>query len=106
MTRADLFATARHWRDHDPDPSTRAVLTDLIDAAVTGDVAAADDLAARFHGPLTFGTAGLRGEVGAGESRMNVAVVTRATAGVAINIKRMPHCAHNSRDRTFAARQF
>lgn len=83
MTRADLFATARHWRDHDPDPSTRAVLTDLIDAAVTGDVAAADDLAARFHGPLTFGTAGLRGEVGAGESRMNVAVVTRATAGVA-----------------------
>ncbi|OUC76368.1 phospho-sugar mutase [Gordonia lacunae] len=75
--------TARHWRDHDPDPSTRAVLTELIDAAETGDDASALDLAARFAGPLTFGTAGLRGEVGAGESRMNVAVVTRATAGLA-----------------------
>ncbi|WP_055474563.1 phospho-sugar mutase [Gordonia sp. HS-NH1] len=75
--------TARHWRDHDPDPSTRATLTELIDAAEAGDDAAAEELASRFGGPLTFGTAGLRGEVGAGESRMNVAVVTRATAGLA-----------------------
>ncbi|MGW8815335.1 phospho-sugar mutase [Gordonia terrae] len=75
--------TARRWRDHDPDPSTRAVLTELIDAAENGDDAAAGDLASRFDGPLAFGTAGLRGEVGAGESRMNVAVVTRATVGLA-----------------------
>ncbi|MFE0747985.1 phospho-sugar mutase [Gordonia sp. NPDC058843] len=78
-----MIETARHWRDHDPDPATRVALTGLIDAAETGDADAVADLASRFSGPLTFGTAGLRGEVGAGESRMNVAVVTRATAGLA-----------------------
>ncbi|WP_439032962.1 phospho-sugar mutase [Gordonia terrae] len=77
------LARARLWRDHDPDPETRARLTDLIDAATGGDARAVADLESRFRGPLTFGTAGLRGEVGAGETRMNVAVVTRATAGLA-----------------------
>ncbi|GAB98471.1 putative phosphoglucomutase [Gordonia namibiensis NBRC 108229] len=77
-----MIETARTWRDHDPDPATRAELTRLIEAAEAGDAAAAADLDSRFHGPLTFGTAGLRGEVGAGETRMNVAVVARATYGL------------------------
>ena len=45
--------------------------------------AAAADLADRFAGRLEFGTAGLRGAMGAGPNRMNRAVVRAATAGLA-----------------------
>ncbi|PFG19923.1 phospho-sugar mutase [Serinibacter salmoneus] len=78
---------AREWLAHDPDPSTREELAAVIEAAERGDEAALADLADRFAGPLTFGTAGLRGRVGAGENRMNVAVVTRATAGLAAYLR-------------------
>lgn len=78
-----LRAAALAWLEHDPDPSTRTEIADLIDRAQSGDADALGDLSSRFSGPLTFGTAGLRAAVGAGESRMNVAVVIRATAGLA-----------------------
>ena len=68
---------ARDWAAHDPDPETAAYVLDILK-----DPARAAELQSRFSGPLTFGTAGLRGEVGAGESRMNRAVVTRATYGL------------------------
>ncbi len=45
------------------------------------------DLEDRFSGMLQFGTAGLRGAVGAGPHRMNRSVVIRAAAGLA----RLPH---------------
>lgn len=80
---ADLIAAARRWAEQDPDESTRAEVLTLVEAAEAGDEAAHADLGSRFAGPLTFGTAGLRGEVGAGETRMNRAVVIRATAGLA-----------------------
>ena len=80
---SDLIDRAKTWLDHDPDPATCAELSAIIDRAKGGDAAALEDLDSRFSGPLTFGTAGLRGAVAAGESRMNVALVTRATAGVA-----------------------
>lgn len=83
MTTSDLCTTARDWAAHDPDPRTRAELLALVDRVEDGDAEAEADLASRFSGPLTFGTAGLRGAVAAGESRMNTAVVIRATAGVA-----------------------
>jgi phosphomannomutase len=67
----------RAWIAADPDPASRAELEALLDA---GDQ---DALASRFAGPLTFGTAGLRGALGAGPSRMNVAVVRAASAGLA-----------------------
>ena len=61
----------------DPEPSTRAELAALLDA---GDGAA---VRARFESPLAFGTAGLRGALGAGPARMNRLVVRTTTAGVA-----------------------
>jgi phosphomannomutase len=72
-----LRASARAWADEDPDPVTRAEVEALLDAD------ALDGLRDRFDSRLQFGTAGLRGALGAGPNRMNRALVRRATAGVA-----------------------
>jgi phosphomannomutase len=73
----DLLERARAWADEDPDPVTAGELERLIAA---GDRAALED---RFSGTLEFGTAGLRGALGAGPMRMNRVVVLRAAAGLA-----------------------
>jgi phosphomannomutase len=74
---ADLIAAASAWADQDPDVETRAELENLIDKR---DVGA---LSSRFDGRLEFGTAGLRGELGAGPNRMNRVLVAQAAAGIA-----------------------
>ncbi|MCL2367726.1 MAG: phospho-sugar mutase [Oscillospiraceae bacterium] len=48
--------------------------------AIAGDEA---EIAERFHAPLSFGTAGLRGIMGVGSYRMNVHVIRHAAQGFA-----------------------
>ena len=84
----ELLERARQWASHDPDPATASALSSDIEAAERGDEEAAARVGAAMNGPLQFGTAGLRGVVGPGESRMNLAVVIRATAGLCEVVKR------------------
>jgi phosphomannomutase len=80
--QAELRATVEAWIDDDPDERDRAELRALLDRAAGNDEAAAE-LRDRFAGRLAFGTAGLRGAIGAGPNRMNRAVVRAATAAAA-----------------------
>jgi phosphomannomutase len=73
----DLLEAARLWIEGDPDPSTREALQAAVDA--NDEV----ELSRAMGTPLTFGTAGIRGEVGPGCSRMNRATVIRTTRGLA-----------------------
>ncbi|MGN6217879.1 MAG: phospho-sugar mutase [Microbacterium sp.] len=71
----------------DPDGETRAELRALIEAAESGDATAEAELADRFSTRLAFGTAGLRGALGAGTNRMNRVLVAQAAAGLAAYVR-------------------
>ncbi len=88
MISHDLHAQVTAWMAEDPDERDRAELTALLREASGPDEIdatrlAADELANRFRGRLEFGTAGLRGALGAGPNRMNRAVVRGTTAALA-----------------------
>jgi len=71
-----VIPSAADWLAVDPDPSTRMELEALI--AEGGGA-----LRERFASRLAFGTAGLRGALGAGPTRMNRVLVRMTAAGVA-----------------------
>ena len=71
-----LINQVQQWIDQDPDPKTRVELENLL--ADNNEV----ELRSCFSGFLEFGTAGLRGKLGPGPSRMNRAVVTKTAAGL------------------------
>ncbi len=80
-TLGDLTRRARAWIDDDPDPVTRGELRRVLEAQD------AEALRDRFGSELHFGTAGLRGRLGAGPARINQATVRRTTAGLAAHLK-------------------
>ena len=76
MSLQELKAQALAWLNQDPDPETKAELQELID---NDDL---EGLESRFLTRLEFGTAGLRGELGAGPNRMNRVLVAQTAAGL------------------------
>ncbi|WP_460797593.1 phospho-sugar mutase [Microbacterium sp. GXF0217] len=91
MSAEDLLATARAWIRQDPDAETRDELAGVVTLASGGDAAALADLDDRFRARLAFGTAGLRGALGAGSNRMNRVLVAQAAAGFAAYLRERAH---------------
>jgi phosphomannomutase len=81
-----LRSQVEAWIREDPDAGDQAKLRALLAAGDEGGEpgrTAVAELTDRFADRLQFGTAGLRGQVGAGPNRMNRAVVRAATAALA-----------------------
>ncbi|WP_299047314.1 phospho-sugar mutase [uncultured Actinomyces sp.] len=79
---AELSRAARAWMAQDPDQVTCAELAGLLTRHEAGEPQATAALEEAFSGSLRFGTAGLRGRLGAGPHRMNRVTVIRAAAGL------------------------
>lgn len=80
MANRDVRAELEHWIANVSDEELAAELAEMKVAVDAGDDSAAVDA---FFQDLAFGTAGLRGTLGAGTNRMNIYTVGRATQGFA-----------------------
>ncbi len=80
MENRDVRAELERWIANVSDKELAAELAEMKKAADAGDDSAAVDA---FFQDLAFGTAGLRGTLGAGTNRMNIYTVGRATQGFA-----------------------
>lgn len=80
MENRDVRAELERWIANVSDEELAAELAEMKKAADAGDDSAAVDA---FFQDLAFGTAGLRGTLGAGTNRMNIYTVGRATQGFA-----------------------
>ncbi len=77
MSTMEYRVRYRQWLDYEAlEPDMRAELEAIKDNE--------EEIRDRFCKELTFGTAGLRGIMGAGSNRMNVYTVQRATSGLAL----------------------
>ena len=81
-----VLPRVERFLEDEVDPEDRREIESLLERARGGDDSAGRDLESRFSGPLPFGTAGIRGILGAGESRMNRALVLRVTHGLALDV--------------------
>ena len=73
----ELLSRVERWIAEDPDAEDRAEL----EAALANQDWSL--LKSRFSGRLAFGTAGLRGVIGAGPNAINRAVIRQTTHGMA-----------------------
>lgn len=80
MENRDVRAELECWIANVSDEELAAELAEMKKAADAGDDSAAVDA---FFQDLAFGTAGLRGTLGAGTNRMNIYTVGHATQGFA-----------------------
>jgi phosphomannomutase len=71
-----MKSQVEHWLQRDPDPTTREELQSLVAQNLWAEIEQ------RFASRLQFGTAGLRGEVGAGPNRMNRLVIQETALGL------------------------
>lgn len=69
---------AREWVNWDPNPQTRSEIQALIDQDAQAE------LTELLSQRLKFGTAGLRGQMGAGYGRMNDLVVLQTAQVIAV----------------------
>ncbi len=89
----DLIEVTRRWIATDPDSNDAEELQRICDQAEEDiahgidDSEACRDLGERMGSLIRFGTAGLRGAIGAGSSRMNTATVQMASAALATRLR-------------------
>jgi phosphomannomutase len=77
-----LSTRVQSWIQQDPDPATKSQLLDLLESAQSNQTDLLE-LQDAFLAPLEFGTAGLRGALGAGPNRMNRVTVLQVASGLA-----------------------
>ncbi|MFM8205465.1 MAG: phospho-sugar mutase, partial [Actinomycetales bacterium] len=82
MISNELRAEVLAWIEDDPDQKTREELARWLQQEDS------EKIESCFQGFLQFGTAGLRGALGPGPSRMNRAVVSKTAAGLSIFMKK------------------
>ena len=81
LTKENYINKAKEWLEGDPDPKNKEEIRELLRE---GHI---EKITKVFHGRLKFGTAGLRGTLGAGPNKMNTITVKRLAYGLSKYLK-------------------